>query len=99
MKAAQVAQICKALGEENRVKIVELLTNSEKCACALLENLNISQSTLSHHMRVLAKCDLIGTRKEGKWSFYSLNCQTLRSFRAFIAKLNCNKNNRSCPCQ
>lgn len=99
MEACQVAQICKALGEENRVKIVELLTNSEKCACELLEDLSISQSTLSHHMKVLAECDLILTRKEGKWSYYSLNCQTLGSFRSFIAELNCNKQNRSCDCQ
>lgn len=99
MEAGQVAQICKALSEENRVKIVELLTNSEKCACELLEDLSISQSTLSHHMKVLSECDLIWTRKEGKWSFYSLNCETLSAFRAFIAELNCYKNNRRCTCQ
>ena len=47
MKEREIAKICKALGDENRVKIIQLLTKGELCACKLLEEFNIGQSTLS----------------------------------------------------
>ena len=98
MNISKVSKICKALGEENRVSIVKLLTDGERCACDLLKDLNITQPTLSHHMKVLSECYLIITRKEGKWSYYSLDCETLTEFRAFIASLDCNKSRRRCSC-
>lgn len=99
MNISEVSKICKALAEENRVKIVKLLTEGERCACDLLEDLSITQPTLSHHMKVLSECDLIVTRREGKWSHYSLDCETLTEFRGFIADLDCNKSKRSCSCK
>lgn len=69
--------ILKALSDENRLKIISLIGNSEICACKLLAELDISQSTLSHHMKILSNCGLINTRKDGKWSHYSLNTETV----------------------
>ena len=63
-----VASVFKALGDENRIRILQMLHGGELCACKLLETLNITQPTLSHHMKIL--CDN-GIRKEGKWSHYS----------------------------
>lgn len=40
-------------------------------------------------MKILCECGLVETRKEGKWSHYSLNCETLSAFKAFIGTLNC----------
>lgn len=91
MNEIDVAMICRALGDSNRLKIVKLLTDGEMCACKMLEEFEINHSTLSHHMRVLSECDLISTRKEGKWSYYTLNCVTLTAFREFIDTLNCGK--------
>ena len=59
------------------------------CACRLLEQFSITQPTLSHHMKVLCDCGLVNVRKEGKWSHYSLNCETLTAFRQFIVGLVC----------
>ena len=59
------------------------------CACRLLEQFGITQPTLSHHMKVLCDCGLVNVRKEGKWSHYSLNCETLTAFRQFIDGLVC----------
>lgn len=67
------AGVFKALGDPNRLEIFEMLKGGEKCACKLLEKFNITQPTLSHHMKVLCECGLINTRKEGKWSHYSIN--------------------------
>jgi len=66
------AKVFKAFGDENRLRIIDMLHSGEKCACALLEELEISQPTLSHHMRILVESGLILGRKEGKWMHYSL---------------------------
>ena len=70
-----VAAIFKALGDENRVRILKLLLTGEKCACVLLSSLQISQPTLSHHMKILADTGLVLGRKEGKWTHYSISAE------------------------
>ena len=82
MDANQISLICKALGDPNRLKIVQMLSGCEKCACVILERFNITQPTLSHHMKILCGCRLINVRKEGTWSHYSLNCETLRELQS-----------------
>lgn len=72
MDEKKVANLFKALGDENRIKILLLLKNGEKCACKLLEELNISQPTLSHHMKILCDAEIVCGRKEGKWMHYSI---------------------------
>lgn len=67
------AAVFKAFCDTNRLKILELLQSGEKCACVLLEQLNIGQSTLSHHMKILCDSGVVSGRREGKWTHYSLN--------------------------
>ena len=69
----ETARIFKALGDENRLQILELLRSGEKCACKLLEELQISQPTLSHHMKILCDAGIVIGRKEGKWMHYSID--------------------------
>lgn len=64
--------VFKALCDENRLYILTLLQSGEKCACKLLETLQIGQSTLSHHMKILCDAGIVVGRKEGKWVHYSL---------------------------
>jgi len=66
-------KVFKAFDDEKRLQILEMLRNCEKCACVLLEDLNISQSTLSHHMKILCDSGIVYGRKEGKWMFYSID--------------------------
>ena len=89
MKSMDVALICKALGDSNRFEIVRMLSDGEKCGCKLLERFEITQPTLSHHMKVLVECGLVNVRKEGKWHHYSLNCETLTNYKKFIENLVC----------
>lgn len=96
MNTMDVALICKALGDSNRLQIVQMLSEGEKCGCKLLEAFDITQPTLSHHMRILTECGLVDARKEGKWSYYSLNCQTLKAFKKFIENLSCSGNKGGC---
>lgn len=69
----QDAKLFKAFCDENRLKIIEMLNSGEKCACILLEELEISQPTLSHHMKILVESGVITGRKEGKWMHYSIH--------------------------
>lgn len=101
MKAMDVALICKALGDANRLEIVQMLSEGEKCGCKLLEKFEITQPTLSHHMKILVECGIVNDRKEGKWHYYSLNGETLTGYKRFIDGLTCvaapNGKGRCCP--
>lgn len=89
MNTIEAANICKALCDSNRIQIVQMLSDGEKCGCKLLEAFDITQPTLSHHMKKLNECGLVNDRKEGKWHHYSLNCDTLSDFKGFIEGLRC----------
>lgn len=67
------ARVFKAFCDENRLMVLEMLQRGEKCACALLEKLEISQPTLSHHMKILVASGIVAARKEGKWTHYSIS--------------------------
>ena len=69
----KTAVIFKALGDENRIRILKLLRTGEKCACKLLEEINVTQPTLSHHMKILCDSGIVIGRKEGKWMHYSIS--------------------------
>ena len=69
----ETARVFKAFCDENRLQILELLRSGEKCACKLLDDLQISQPTLSHHMKILCDAGIVCGRKEGKWVHYSNN--------------------------
>ncbi len=73
MEYGETAKLFKALGDENRLYILSMLQHGERCACVLLEHVNLSQPTLSHHMKILCETHLVTSRKEGKWVYYSLN--------------------------
>lgn len=89
MNHIDAALICKSLGDSNRLRIIQMLSQGEECACNLLEDLNITQPTLSYHMRNLVESGLVNTRKDGKWSYYAIDCGTLNTYKAFVAGLAC----------
>lgn len=72
-KYTETAQIFKAFCDENRIRIIEMLQTGEKCACNILEELNVTQPTLSHHMKILCDSGIVESRKEGKWTHYKIS--------------------------
>ncbi|MCL2136540.1 MAG: metalloregulator ArsR/SmtB family transcription factor [Coriobacteriia bacterium] len=86
----------KALADTNRLMIIEMLSCGELCACIILEGLNITQSTLSHHMRILCDSGLVVSRKEGKWMYYSLDTEVASKIIQFIEALTTAKG--ACAC-
>lgn len=67
------AKIFKAFCDENRIRILELLRGGEKCACVLLEQLDLGQSGLSYHMKILVEAGIVESRQEGKWTHYKIS--------------------------
>jgi DNA-binding transcriptional ArsR family regulator len=74
-----LAELFKVFGDTTRVKIISVLFESEMCVCDIAELLNISQSAISHQLRVLRHARLVKPRKEGKVVFYSLNDEHIKS--------------------
>ena len=72
-KFAVMAEMFKALGDENRIKIMMELSVGEKNAGELLETLSVTQPTLSHHMKILCDSGIVEARKDGKWTYYSIS--------------------------
>ena len=70
---SEYLRVFKAIADGNRIRILEILCNGEYCACVLLDDLNISQPTLSHHMKILCDSGIVNSRREGKWNYYSIN--------------------------
>lgn len=75
----EVAKLFKSFDDERRIHILEMLKEGEKCACNLLEEMQISQPTLSHHMKILCDSGIVNARKEGKWVYYSINKNGIKS--------------------
>lgn len=86
-KEQETVCIFKALGDENRIRILKMLKSGEKCACKLLEELNISQPTLSHHMKILCDAGIVTGRREGKWTHYSICCDGVKQIRGMMKEL------------
>ncbi|HKM35168.1 MAG TPA: metalloregulator ArsR/SmtB family transcription factor [Lachnospiraceae bacterium] len=84
MNLKEDARMIKALADENRLAILELLQDGEKCGCVLLEQLSITQPTLSHHMKILCDCGIVNSCKDGKWMHYSLSFDGSKKLRKMI---------------
>lgn len=69
------AKVFKAFCDEKRLEILELLQDGEKCACLLIDEMNIGQSSLSYHMKILCEAGVVDSRQEGKWTHYQLSSQ------------------------
>ena len=78
------ARVFKAFCDEKRLRILELLRDGEKCACILIEQLDIPQSSLSYHMKVLCESGIVDSRQEGKWTHYQISEQGSRIALALL---------------
>ena len=87
MKIEDISKISKALSEPKRIEIIQLTSQTEMCANNILEKFDITQPTLSHHMKQLTECKLMNVRKDGKMSYYSLNKEILDDYINIIEKM------------
>ena len=95
-KYLENAGLFKALADTNRLMIVDMLSCKELCACRILEKFNITQPTLSHHMKILCDCGLVIGRKDGKWMYYSLDEGAVHNLKTFLGEITSYKENCIC---
>lgn len=84
---AEYAKIFKVFSDPKRLKIIDMLSNGELCACKIQEEFHITQPTLSHDMKLLCDVNLVIPRREGKWTHYSLNTERLNDVYKMLGKL------------
>lgn len=89
MNCKKYVPIMKALSDETRIQIVDMLTGGELCACKILEKFEITQPTLSYHMKVLTGSGLVNGRRDGAWMHYSLNENVSSELSEFFSQLIC----------
>lgn len=77
----------KALCDESRIKILNLLAQRELCACDFKENMDLTQPTISHHLSVLVETGLIMSEKRGRWCFYKINYDEMNNFLENLDKI------------
>ncbi len=99
MDHQKCAKVFKAFCDEKRLQILDMLRNGEKCACNLLDNLDIGQSTLSYHMKILCESGIVKCRQEGKWTHYRIHdagCAKAMELLIFITTPIAIQENGSC---
>lgn len=94
---AEYVPALKAMSDETRLKIIDMLSCGEMCACDILEEFSISQSTLSYHMKILSESGLVNAVRDGAWMRYTLNKKKTEEIKAFF---NCITNEKEdCICR
>ncbi len=92
------ARIFKALCDPKRLAILEQLRSGEKCACVLQEPMDLTQSGLSYHMKILCDSGLVKSRQEGKWTHYRLSASGREEAVKRLLSLTTPDAERACGC-
>ena len=93
MPAAQTVDLTKltcqlrALADENRLRIIDMLRGGERCVCELTDELEVGQSLLSFHLKTLKDAGLVRDRREGRLSYYALTPEAFEQLEAFVGGL------------
>lgn len=90
------AKILKAISDPKRLKIVDMLSCGELCACRILEAFHITQPTLSHDMKVLIEAGIVSDRREGKNIYYTLKTKDLNVFQQTLEHIFADKEDCIC---
>jgi ArsR family transcriptional regulator, arsenate/arsenite/antimonite-responsive transcriptional repressor len=92
----EYANIFKALSDPTRLKIIDMVSCSPMCACDILEKVEIVQSTLSYHMKILTENNLVTSKQNGTWTWYYINHEKVNEVVSFLNVLSSDK--KYCIC-
>jgi len=99
---AEYASVFKAVSDETRLNIIDMLSCGELCACDILEEFSITQPTLSYHLKILTESNLINAKKEGSWMKYTINQEKIDEVLAFMKSITSKKEDcicKKCECK
>lgn len=81
------ARVFKAFCDERRLRILAILRGGERCACVLMDEMGMPQSSLSYHMKILCESGIVESREEGKWTHYRISEAGSRAALALLQKI------------
>jgi ArsR family transcriptional regulator len=84
---ARLTRQLRALADETRLEIVDLLRGGERCVCELTDSIGVGQSLLSFHLKTLKDAGLVSDRREGRWSYYALRPEAFEQLELFVGHL------------
>jgi ArsR family transcriptional regulator len=86
-QARRMAQVAKALGDPVRVQLVDVLLKhaGKVCVCELVPLFDLSQSTVSHHLKVLREAGIVGSERQGLWAYYFVSPDALKELSAWLS--------------
>jgi len=94
----QAQQLLRTLAEPIRIRVVQALQHGERCVCDLTGDLDLAQSKLSFHLKVLKEAGLIRARQEGRWIYYRLEPSSLLLLREWLGQLAVASQSPAPPC-
>ena len=86
-RAVRIADVAKALGDPIRMQLVDVLRKhaGEVCVCELVPLFDLSQPTVSHHLKVLRDAGLVGSERRGLWAYYYVNPDRLEELSSWLS--------------
>jgi ArsR family transcriptional regulator, arsenate/arsenite/antimonite-responsive transcriptional repressor len=86
-EAVRMAAVAKALGDPVRLQLVDVLKKhaGKVCVCELVPLFDLSQPTVSHHLKVLRQAGVVGSEREGLWAYYYVNPEALKELSAWLS--------------
>src|SRR5881396_2596876 len=86
-QAARMAQVAKALGDPVRLQLVDVLRKhaGKVCVCELVPLFDLSQPTVSHHLKVLREAGIVGSERRGLWAYYYVNPEAMEELSAWLS--------------
>jgi ArsR family transcriptional regulator, arsenate/arsenite/antimonite-responsive transcriptional repressor len=86
-QAERMARVAKALGDPIRMQLVDVLRKhaGKVCVCELVPLFDLSQPTVSHHLKKLREAGIVGSERKGLWAYYYVNPEALEEVRAWLS--------------
>ena len=86
-EAERMASVAKALGDPIRLQLVDVLRQhaGKVCVCELVPLFELSQPTVSHHLKVLRQAGIVGSERRGLWAYYYVNPEAVEELSAWLA--------------
>jgi ArsR family transcriptional regulator len=86
-RLSELSAVLRIIAEPNRLKILCLLSSETKCVCEIQDALLLKQNLVSHHLKVLKECGLIGYEKKGQWKHYFLERKKVQKYKSIFNKI------------
>jgi len=86
-EAARLATLARAVGDPIRLQLVDVLRRhaGRVCVCELVPLFDLSQPTISHHLKVLREAGIVGSERRGLWAYYYVNPEALEELGSWLS--------------